>query len=403
MTLETGALVPVSRLSGLVNHVDHREIATIDGIPLGWASLLAGALGRPSKAMGTLLARFDGGRPMPRMPGPPFLFVSRVTRLDAEAGRLVPGASAEFVYDVPAHVWYFEQQGAPVMPFAVLLEVMLQACGWLSFHAAAPLPFVDTAFMFRNLDGTGTIHAEVVPDTGTLQTRVRLLSASPLANTSLVTFEVATRAGATPIATVRTTFGFFPPEAFLGQMGLPASSEERARVSAPGSSVVNLTQRPARYCGGVLRLAGPMLLMLDRVAAFNPHGGPAGLGYLRGEKDVVPSEWFFKAHFFRDPVQPGSLGLEALCQLLQFYLIERDMGVGIAGARFESLQLDRPLTWKYRGQVVPENHRIVTEIVVTEVGRNDRGPHAVADGWLWIDGVRVYSVTNLAIGIVGPS
>lgn len=80
-----------------------------------------------------------------------------------------------------------------------------------------------------------------------------------------------------------------------------------------------------------------MLLMLDRVTGYWPAGGPKGLVPLRAEKTVDVDEWFFKAHFFQDPVQPGSLGVEALCQLLQFYMLENGMGDGITNPRFETV------------------------------------------------------------------
>jgi 3-hydroxymyristoyl/3-hydroxydecanoyl-(acyl carrier protein) dehydratase len=278
---------------------------------------------------------------------------------------------------------------------------MLQPCGWLSVFMTAPLAILSDDMLYRNLDGAATFHAEVVPTSGTLRTRVRLLSASVLARTCLVSFAIESFVDAIPVATVRAEFGFFPREAFLDQVGLPPTPGERARVVAASPFLVDLTSRPARYCAGTPRLAGPMLRMIDRVTAFDPAGGAAGLGYVRGEKDVVPGEWFFKAHFYQDPVQPGSLGLESLAQLLQFFLIERGLGEDVANARFETLQLERPVRWKYRGQVVPESRRVVTEIVVTEVGRTARGPYAVADGWLWVDGLRVYSVTNLGVAIVG--
>src|SRR5208282_4805120 len=97
-----------------------------------------------------------------------------------------------------------------------------------------------------------------------------------------------------------------------------------------------------------------------------------GLGWVRAEKDVDANEWFFKAHFFQDPVQPGSLGLEALLQLLQVFMIERRLGDGVPNPRFEPLTLGQPVTWKYRGQVLPENKRVVTEIEVSEIGRDER-------------------------------
>ncbi len=54
---------------------------------------------------------------------------------------------------------------------------------------------------------------------------------------------------------------------------------------------------------------------------YDPAGGPAGLGYIQGSKKVDPEEWFFKAHFYQDPVWPGSLGVEAFIQLLKFIAI----------------------------------------------------------------------------------
>ena len=63
--------------------------------------------------------------------------------------------------------------------------------------------------------------------------------------------------------------------------------------------------------------------MMDRVEAFDPAGGPHGLGLIQGTKTVDPEEWFFKAHFYQDPVWPGSLGLEAMLQLLKVVAVER--------------------------------------------------------------------------------
>jgi 3-hydroxymyristoyl/3-hydroxydecanoyl-(acyl carrier protein) dehydratase len=64
--------------------------------------------------------------------------------------------------------------------------------------------------------------------------------------------------------------------------------------------------------------------MIDRITGYWPEGGNSGLGTLRAEKDVKADEWFFKAHFYQDPVQPGSLGIEALIQLVQFYMLRKN-------------------------------------------------------------------------------
>jgi 1-acyl-sn-glycerol-3-phosphate acyltransferase len=76
------------------------------------------------------------------------------------------------------------------------------------------------------------------------------------------------------------------------------------------------------------------------------------------------------------------------------------MGDGIQNARFEPLMLAKPVTWKYRGQVVPKNKVITSEIQITEVGEDEKGRFVIAEGCLWVDGKRIYSTKNLGMRIV---
>ena len=140
--------------------------------------------------------------------------------------------------------------------------------------------------------------------------------------------------------------------------------------------------------------------MLDRVTGVWPDGGRHGLGRLRAEKDVDPREWCFAAHFFQDPVQPGSLGLAAMVQALQLLMLAKGLHDGVAGPRFEPLGSAMPLTWKYRGQVLPTNRKVTLTLDLTEVGRDERGVWASAEASLWVDGMRIYEATNLGMRIV---
>ncbi|MDQ3263752.1 MAG: 1-acyl-sn-glycerol-3-phosphate acyltransferase [Myxococcota bacterium] len=379
-------------------------VAEVNGFRFDFESLLACAWGKPSAAFGPMYEVFDGTRRVARLPGPPYHFMSRVSQVEGELGRCEPGASVEIAYDVPADAWYFRENGHPTMPFAVLLEAVLQPCGWLaSYVGSALLGTEDLAF--RNLDGSGQVQAEVPPGTGTLRTRVTLKSVSRSAGMILEFFEVQCFAGDTPVYKLETGFGFFPQAALENQVGLSCRPADRALLESPSTFEVDLRTRPERYCAGSLRLADPMLLMIDRVTAFEPQGGKAGLGFLRAEKDVDPGEWFFKAHFFQDPVQPGSLGLEAMIQLLQFFMIQQGLGEGMGSPRFESIALEVPMTWKYRGQVIPTNRRIVTTLEILEVRRDERGPVAVGEASLWVEGKRIYQATGLGMRIVddGPA
>ncbi|MFN2428005.1 MAG: 1-acyl-sn-glycerol-3-phosphate acyltransferase, partial [Candidatus Binatia bacterium] len=376
------------------------RVATPSGdVVFDYPTLLACAWGMPSDAFGEMYARFNGTNRIPRLPGPPYHFLTRVVGLKGEIGVLEAGAVAEFEYDVPKDAWYFDENSCASMPFCVLLEAALQPCGWLASYVGSALTQEGELF-FRNLDGSGTQLVEILPGAGILATHVTLTSISKFAGMIILGFDVVCTVGAQTVYTMKTVFGFFPGEALANQVGLPTEDAQRKELTDACDFREDLTTRPVRYCGGALALPEPMLLMLDRVTGYWPEGGSHALGRLRGEKDVEASEWFFKAHFFQDPVQPGSLGIEALIQLVQFYMIERGMEAGITNPRFEPLALERTITWKYRGQVIPTNRTIQSTADIVEVGRDEAGPFAIANASLWVDGKRIYEATNVGVRIV---
>ena len=149
----------------------------IDGFRFDRHALMASALGRPSQAFGPMYARFDGTTRVPRLPSPPYFFISRIARIDGPIGVMKAGARVVAEYDVPDDAWYFRDNGAPVMPFAVLLEAALQPCGWLASYVGSALT-ADGELGFRNLDGEGVVLAELTPGCGTLVTEVELTRVS---------------------------------------------------------------------------------------------------------------------------------------------------------------------------------------------------------------------------------
>jgi acyl transferase domain-containing protein/3-hydroxymyristoyl/3-hydroxydecanoyl-(acyl carrier protein) dehydratase/1-acyl-sn-glycerol-3-phosphate acyltransferase len=337
--------------------------------------LLASAWGKPSDAFGDMGRIFDGPRRPPRLPGPPYLFITRIVRVDDDLTAVAPGASIEVEYDVPPDAWYFDENDG-VMPFSVLLEAALQPCGWLVAGCAVGPEDVR----FRNLDGKGTLAGAVRRDAGTLRTRARLTSLSRSSGMTLVSLAVECTVGGQVVFKTDTVFGFFPPEALARQAALPAGPDERALLDAPAEGGLDLDG---------LRPTDARLHLIDRVTGYWPRGGRAGLGRLRAEKDIRPSDWFFKAHFFQDPVQPGSLGLEALLQLLELHMRAR----GLVGPFVPT----GAATWKYRGQVLPTSRLVTLTLDVIAEGPD----HAVADASLWCDGVRIYHAPSLGLRAVG--
>jgi 3-oxoacyl-(acyl-carrier-protein) synthase/3-hydroxymyristoyl/3-hydroxydecanoyl-(acyl carrier protein) dehydratase/1-acyl-sn-glycerol-3-phosphate acyltransferase len=396
----TGAEVVPHALAGLVGYREPRPVARdAEGFAYDYASLLACAWGRPPEMFGAMYAPMEGPRRVARLPGPPYHFMSRVVEVSGPLAGLRVGSHVVAEYDVPRTVWYLEQNGSASMPLAVLMETALQPCGWLATYVGVTLAEIE--LLPRNLDGNLRLSAALGPDTGTVRTRATLTSLSRSAETIIVAFAIECWVGEQRAIEANTVFGFFPPAAFAQQIGVPTGAEDAARLTEPSDFLVDLRARPPRYCAGALRLPGPMLLMLDRVTGYWPQGGKAGLGRLRAEKTVDPGEWFFKAHFFQDPVQPGSLGIEALTQLLQFWMIESGCAEGLSDAHFEPLMLEQPFSWKYRGQVTPAQRLIRTEIEITESGTDARGRYVIAEGRLWADDTRIYHVQNLGVRIVG--
>lgn len=383
----------------LEGYVEPGPVAKAGEFPFDLRSMLACANGRPTAAFGPIYARFDSAEPVARLPNPPYHFISRALRVEGQIGELRQGMAVEVEWDIDPDAWYFAENGNRTMPYAVLLEAALQPCGWLASYMGCALASKDT-LMFRNLDGTGTLHAELPPEGGPLRTTVRNTSLSKTPSMIIVGFEVECRRADALVYSMTTVFGFFPAAAFENQAGLPTSAAQRAEFDAPANLAPARVLEGGKPTPGRARMARPMLLMLDRVTRFEPEGGAAKLGLARAEKDVEPGEWFFAAHFFQDPVQPGSLGIEAMIQLLQWTMLELGMDAGMTAPRFEAIALGDAMTWKYRGQVVPKNRTITTTLELTERGRDERGAFARATASLWVDGKRIYEAFNVGMRIV---
>ena len=370
--------VPDAKLDG------DRAVATVNNVPLNYLALLNCAWGPPSHAFGTPFTKFDSGMRLPRLPGPPYHFMTRIAKIDGDFNVERIGCSVEAEYDIDPSDWYFHANSQPTMPYPVLLEAALQPCGWLGSYIGIALR-AETELAFRNLDGTASMLVNVPASKGTIRTKSILTNVSRAGGMTLVSFDVVCHLNAEKVFEMKTTFGFFRAEALARQVGIPASPDEKARVNAASDFLVDLKASPDRYFADALKMPTGNALLIDRINGMWP--AEDGTVRLRAEKDVNPGEWFFKAHFYQDPVQPGSLGLEALVQTLQFYAIH--MGAA-EGLKRPMVSLENPHEWKYRGQVVPSNRKIVSEVEVKQVVREGGAVTFKAEGWLWVDGTRIY-------------
>ncbi len=141
---------------------------------------------------------------------------------------------------------------------------------------------------------------------------------------------------------------------------------------------------------GNAQLPTDNMLMMDRITHISDEGGAHGKGQIVAELDIDPQLWFFQCHFPGDPVMPGCLGLDAMWQMVGFYLgwlghpgHGRALGVGEV---------------KFTGQVLPEARLVKYTIDIKRV-INRKLILGIADGCLEVDGRKIYTARDLRVGL----
>ena len=132
------------------------------------------------------------------------------------------------------------------------------------------------------------------------------------------------------------------------------------------------------------------MLMFDRIISITKDGGKSGKGQIIAELDIKPDLWFFDCHFLNDPVMPGCLGLDAMWQLVGFFL-------GWTGAPGRGRALGCGAV-KFTGQVTPANRKITYYINMKRVILRTM-VMGVADASMEVDGVEIYSARDLRVGL----
>ena len=134
----------------------------------------------------------------------------------------------------------------------------------------------------------------------------------------------------------------------------------------------------------------PPMLMCDRITNITDTGGPHDKGLIRAELDINPDLWFFPCHFQGDPVMPGCLGMDALWQLVGFFL-----GWSGGEGRGRALSVGEV---KFTGQILPTNKLVTFEIDMKRVILR-RLIMGIADGRVICDGETVFEANDIRVGL----
>ena len=138
------------------------------------------------------------------------------------------------------------------------------------------------------------------------------------------------------------------------------------------------------------KLPAPNMLMIDRILNINNTGGKSGPGQIIAEIDIKPNLWFFDCHFKGDPVMPGCLGLDALWQLIGFFLAwngnsGKGRALGAGGIKFF-------------GQILPTAKKVTYKLDITRLIQR-KLIMGIADGSVEVDGREIYKATDLKVGL----
>ncbi|MBN7820554.1 3-hydroxyacyl-[acyl-carrier-protein] dehydratase FabA [Bowmanella sp. Y26] len=141
---------------------------------------------------------------------------------------------------------------------------------------------------------------------------------------------------------------------------------------------------------GNSQLPAPNMLMMDRIVSISEEGGAFDKGHIIAELDISPDLWFFDCHFPGDPVMPGCLGLDAMWQLVGFFLgwsggpgKGRALGVGEV---------------KFTGQILPTAKKVTYRIDMKRVIKRKLFM-GMADGCVEVDGRKIYEAKDLKVGL----
>ena len=167
---------------------------------------------------------------------------------------------------------------------------------------------------------------------------------------------------------------------------------------APQSSYTKedlLKSSEGGYFGpGNAQLPAPPMLMMDRIREISLNGGEFGKGHVIGELDITPGHWFFSCHLPGDPVMPGCLGLDAMWQVIGYWLgwsgspgKGRAVGVGEV---------------KFRGNITPETRCVRYEVDMRQVRRGKLAV-AIANGRVLADDACVYMAKDMRVGLIASA
>jgi 3-hydroxyacyl-[acyl-carrier protein] dehydratase / trans-2-decenoyl-[acyl-carrier protein] isomerase len=187
--------------------------------------------------------------------------------------------------------------------------------------------------------------------------------------------------------------GCIKPNIVKGDMALSDPRDFHAPQSSYTKEDLLKSGEGGYFGPGNAQLPAPPMLMMDRITEISVDGGEFGKGHVIGELDITPELWFFHCHFSGDPVMPGSLGLDAMWQIIGYWLgwsgsPGKGRAVGVGEVEF-------------CGDIKPDIKRVRYEVDIRMV-RRGKLALGIGNGRVFADDACVYVAKDMRVGLMRP-
>jgi len=351
----------------------------------------------------------DPPRRPPRTPNSYLQVMHRVLDVTGDRHDFDNTTKCTAEYEVAEDVWFCTENSYPSFtPYSMLMEIALQPNGFLTSHIGSTLIYPDINLYFRNLDGTGRLIKEMDLRGKTIVNKTTMFSTSAVMNNIIQKFTFELICDGETFYEGDAVFGFFSAESLSTQVGMDKGKKllpwyKEQNIAENQLVIYDLNSESAKkelFASNnnkpYYHLAGGMLSFLDESIVV-PDGGKFGKGYVHSMNVIDAGDWFYPCHFYKDPVMPGSLGVEAMIQSIQVFALQQDLGKDFKNPHFGLVEDEAK--WTYRGQIIPDNDVMTLEVHVKEIRKTVNRVDILIDGNLWKDGLRIYSVESIGLSI----
>ncbi|MBD6618874.1 hypothetical protein FNW02_24370 [Komarekiella sp. 'clone 1'] len=348
--------------------------------------------GKISNVLGSYYQEMDKRPIRTRTPSPPFMFISRVTKMTAERGKLQP-CMVEWEYDIPPDTFYAAHNTLSGLMILEASHAMLLALAYIGCDM-----MFDGQLRYRALSCQSECLDEFPPPGETIRGEVYIHKLIKAKNNLLLQYEYICYHKNRPLVRLNANSGYFSDADINNSKGLPAYNASPRQTIVKQNFLPPLTCHKTKFndediqalqkgnfniCFGdayqpqkPYALASDKLLMINRILHVDPQGGAWGLGQVLGEVDIDPEHWVFNAHFKNDPVMPGTMLIEGCYQVVFFYMYYLGLHTKFNNCKpvfFSSLKSST----KFRGEVKREKNQVQFRVTVKELVNADE-PYLIA-------------------------